>query len=252
MKFFISISFLIVIQLSLLGQFRYDTVSLKNTVKTNLDYNELDLFNKENNEMMNFAISKIINDSIYIPIHFHYKFFSKTTVKILMREYGFVYHNIVDGDVITSPISYFEEVMIEAAKQKYGMNFLDSIKRTSDSLDKIGLGYLEPSFVSDSISLYDYFLFKGIDKDIFTGKDNVYRLISFMVSEDGGLSDIEYYQGRGGVIITLEEMDTLSKEIFSQAMNEMPNWKPAFLKGKPLKERSYIQINGLMFDTKQK
>lgn len=248
MKQLLLIIFLILTQSYLLGQFEYDTVLLKKIVSDNLEEGYEDPFDKENKKMMSLAISKILKGKIFIPRH-SYEPFTRTNIEILAREYDFVNESIVTGCVVPPFINYFEEIMMEASKMKYGANFLDSIKAVSDSLDKVGLGYVKSSFVSDSINLYDYFISKGVDKNVFTGKDNILRLISITVNEDGELSEIEYYQGRGSVMIVLEEMDTISKVKFSRAMNEMPNWKPAFLRGKPIKETSYIQMNGLMFDT---
>jgi hypothetical protein len=231
-----------------LGQFQYDTVLLKKRVIEKIgDYFE-DVFEKENNEMMSFAISKIIKDSIYIPIHSHNNLFSRTSMEVLMREYGFIYKSISQGCIIPPYLEYFEETMIEASKMRYGIKFLDSIKKTSDSLDKIGLGYVKSSFVLDSLNLYKYFISNGIEDSIFTGKDNIFRVISVTISKAGELKDISYQQGHMGVMILLEEMESVLKNKFSKAMDEMPNWKPATLKGKSIKEYQEIYINGLFLE----
>lgn len=245
MKFLIVISFLILVKISVIGQFDYDTVLIKNRVIETLDEGYEDIFEKEHNKMMIFAISKIIKDSIYIPMYSHNSLFSRTSKEILIREYGFVNENIVDGDVITSPIYYFEETMIEAVKQKFGVNFLDSIKQTSDSLDKIGMGYISSSFNFDTISLFDYFISKGIDKSILMDRDNTARIVSFQVNKDGSISKVEYYEGIKNIIMNLQEVESDLKNQFLIAVNEMPKWKPAFLKGKPISETTYIYITPL-------
>lgn len=248
MKFLIVISFLILVKISVIGQFDYDTVLLKNRVIETLDEGYEDIFEKEHNKMMSFAISKINKDSIYIPIYSHNHLFSKTSIKILMKEYGFVYENIVEGDLITSPIYYFEEIMIEAVKQKFGINFLDSIKQTSDSLDKIGMGYISSSFNFDTISLFDYFILKGIDKSILMDRDNTARVVSFQVNKDGSLSQIKYYEGIKNIIMELKEVESELKVQFLNAINEMPKWKTAYLKGKPISETNYINISPFILD----
>jgi len=220
-------------------------LNLKNDLSET--YERSSLSSSECIDLIDLAMRKCISDSLILPKYFFPKY-STTMSKILIKEYGFYYNDIIKGDLILPEVMCFEKYMIEATKLKYGVGFIDSLKYVSDSLDKINLGYKQSYFKFDSLNENAYLISKIVEIEKYI-KSDYFRIIMFDIEKDGTLTNIKYKEGLYNVII--ETRDIKNPEILEELtsiMTNMPRWNPAMLKGDRIKEQKFIILNNLFFN----
>lgn len=173
-----------------------------------------------------------VNDSIVLPYYFPsvapVDINTKTCFELLKREYGFMEFDIVRGDYIPSFIYCFEKYMIEYVESQLGDEFFKDIKKEADSLDYLGLGYIEAEPFDKTFSFEQFFKdnLKSYDK-LFNDEDLV-RVLSFKVLANGQIFNTRVRVGYYGQKLIKD--DVFGKEILS-LIKKMPKWSPAKYRG---------------------
>jgi len=135
----------------------------------------------------------------------------------------------------TDSLAYYkcyDSEMTELLKKKYGKNFLNRALVLTDSLDKTVNWKKDAEFPGGKKALSKYITTKlkqvGIIKEDF--KTKVY--VEFEITSSGKVTNTVIIRG-------------ISTEIdrkVTTIINQMPKWSPAYLYGKPIKQRYTMPI----------
>jgi hypothetical protein len=122
--------------------------------------------------------------------------------------------------------------MTELLQKKYGKDFLNRALVLTDSLDKTVNWKKDAEFPGGQEALSKYISTKlkqiGILKDDF--KTKIY--VEFEITPSGKVTNPEITRGTSTVI------DLKVRTI----INQMPKWSPAYMYGKPIKQRYTMPI----------
>jgi hypothetical protein len=171
-----------------------------------------------------------------IEYGFQPDFLNNTFATILNRDFGILVE--FPGCRVSQNYSCYNKVMLKAIENKFGTQFLDSIRNSAYLLDSIGLGNRPPLFHIDDY--YDYgkkldsFLycnlnFSNIDYDT-AGHPRV--RVKFLVEKDGQLSNFNI-------------VDSSSSKCNIEALRVimmMPRWLHATRNGVPIEDYAFIDI----------
>lgn len=135
----------------------------------------------------------------------------------------------------TDSLAYYkcyDSTMTELLQKKYGKDFLNRALVLTDSLDKTVNWKKDAEFPGGQEALSKYISTKlkqiGILKDDF--KTKIY--VEFEITPSGKVTNPEITRGTSTVI------DLKVRTI----INQMPKWSPAYMYGKPIKQRYTMPI----------
>ena len=126
----------------------------------------------------------------------------------------------------------YDSEMTELLKKKYGKDFLKRARVLTDSLDKTVNWRKNAEFSGGQEALSKYIINKlkqvGIKKDDF--KTKLY--VGFEITSSGKVTNPEIIRG----------ISTEIDQKVTTIINQMPKWSPAYLYGKPIKQRYTMPI----------
>ncbi|WP_186754214.1 energy transducer TonB [Echinicola salinicaeni] len=158
---------------------------------------------------------------------------TENTYLFVLREEYNVQWRFIDQDSLNY-YNCYDSTLTDLLKKKYGVDFLKKATAKADSLENTDNWRIEPEFPGGTIAMLKFIN----DRLKIEGEDLGDRIqtkifIQFAIMEDGEISDIKIMRGIS------EKVDSKVVQIFE----EMPNWKPAYLYGKPIKQRYTYPIN---------
>jgi hypothetical protein len=158
---------------------------------------------------------------------------TENTYLFVLREDYNVQWRFIDQDSLDY-YDYYDSTMTDLLKQKYGQDFLKKATTKADSLESTDNWRSEPEFPGGKIALFQ-FIHDRLKIETGDLGDGIRTkiLIQFTIKENGKLEDTKVMRGIS------EKVDNKVVQIFE----EMPNWKPAYLYGKPIRQRYTYPIN---------
>lgn len=173
-------------------------------------------------------------------IDFEYSNYSFHSLEFLPVEntYTYVlnkYYNI--KWYFTDDIDYYDcydSVMTINLEDKYGNDFLDNARLLADSLEQTDNWISDAEYVGGRQKLMNFILsrLETAPKDLNDGIKTK-LIIEVEIDTSGKAINPIIRRGIG------EETDKKVIEI----INQMPNWKPAYLYGQPIRQKYYIPLN---------
>ncbi|MCU4177804.1 hypothetical protein [Carboxylicivirga sp. N1Y90] len=128
----------------------------------------------------------------------------------------------------------YDSVMTIYLKDKYGYDFLDKAQILADSLEQTDNWITNAEYIGGTHELMQYILTRlEIDKTDMKDGIKTKLYIEVEIDTTGKAINPIIRKGFG------EKTDKKVKEI----INEMPNWKPAYLYGKPTRQKYFIPLN---------
>ncbi len=125
--------------------------------------------------------------------------------------------------------------MIDLLKVKYGVNFLQRARTITDSLDNTTNWRKDAQFPGGKGELFKFVSSRLIGESIKVDsvKTNKRLFVQFEIDTIGKVRDPNVMRGVN------KEIDSKVIEVIKQ----MPNWEPAYLYGKPVRQIYTIPIN---------
>lgn len=128
----------------------------------------------------------------------------------------------------------YDSVMSKELIEKYKYDIFKSAKLKADSLEQTDNWISSAEFIGGEQELLKFILTKlTIDSTDFTDGIKTKLYIEFEIDSTGKVVNPIIIKGIG------EKTDKKVIEI----INEMPNWKPAYLYGQPIRQKYYIPLN---------
>lgn len=165
------------------------------------------------------------NDGNYVLHSLEFQPVESTYLFLLSQDYN-IRWRFIDQDSLTY-YSCYDSVLIQHLNKKFGNDFLKVASAKADSLEKTDNWKKDPEFPGGNSAM-----FKFINDRLRIGKGNLGTklqskvVICFTITKTGELENIKVAKGIN------KEIDNKIVQIFS----EMPNWMPAYLYGKPIKQ----------------
>lgn len=157
---------------------------------------------------------------------------TENTYLFVLREDYNVQWRFIDQDSLDYYDCYDSALTLNLQK-KFGDDFLNNAKTKADSLESTENWRKEPEFPGGNSALFKFILDRLIIEQAGLGESIQTKIfISFTITEKGELEDIKVLKGIS------EKVDNKVVHIF----NEMPNWIPAYLYGKPTRMRYSMPI----------
>lgn len=157
---------------------------------------------------------------------------TENTYLFVLREDYNIQWRFIDQDSLDYYDCYDSTLTLNLQK-KYGDDFLNNAKTKADSLERTENWRKEPEFPGGNSALFKFILDRLIIEQGDLGESIQTKIfISFTITEKGELEDIKVMKGIS------EKVDYKVVKIF----NEMPNWIPAYLYGKPTRMRYSMPI----------
>ncbi len=155
-----------------------------------------------------------------------------TFLFVLREEYDVQWRFI--GQDSLNYYNCYDSTLTDLLKKKYGADFLKKATAKADSLENTDNWRSEPEFPGGKSAMFKFInnRLKIEDGDL-GDRIQTKIFIQFTIMEDGEISDIKIMRGIS------EKVDNKVVQIFE----EMPNWKPAYLYGKPTRQRYTYPIN---------
>lgn len=135
-------------------------------------------------DYLKLAEQKIQNDSLILPQYKFHPSLTETFKRWVNLKYKIINWNYVHGDLIRPETKCFDEYMFEEIENRFGKGFFESQRKVADSLDKKGLGYIEPLYLESDDSLKK-FINKSINIDSLNRERISSKLILFEINENG-------------------------------------------------------------------
>ena len=151
---------------------------------------------------------------------------------VLNKDYG-ISRAFIDQDSLDF-YKYYNSKLKVLLKQKYGKNFLKLAKIKSDSLEKTKNWRKDAEFPGGSNALNNL-----INKKLKVEFQNLEKIntikviVSFAITETGKIEDIKIFRGKNA------KVNAKIVKIFKK----LPNWNPAYLYGKPTRQKYAYPIN---------
>jgi hypothetical protein len=123
--------------------------------------------------------------------------------------------------------SCYDSTLVDLLKKKYGANFLEIGSAKVDSIETTENWKSKPEFPGGDIAMIEFINDRiDLEPGDLGGVDKTKIFIGFTITENGELEDIKMLKGIS------EKIDGKIVQIFE----EMPNWKPEYLYGKPIRQ----------------
>ena len=146
-------------------------------------------------------------------------------IYVLREDYN-VQWRFIDQDSLNY-YSCYDSTLTDLLKNKYGQDFLEKATTKADSLEKTNKWRSEPEFPGGKIALYQFINDRlKIEEGDLGDRIQTKIFIQITIKEDGELEDIKVIRGIS------DKVDEKVVQIFK----EMPNWKPAYLYEKPIRQ----------------
>lgn len=127
----------------------------------------------------------------------------------------------------------YDSVMLYNLKTKYGSDFLKNAKHIADSLEQTKNWICQPEFTSGNESISRYIISRlKIDSTDINSKINK-TMLDLEIDSLGKIQN---------VVITKGINDKIDKMVI-EVIKKMPDWKPAYLFGVPVRQRLCITLN---------
>jgi len=131
----------------------------------------------------------------------------------------------------------YDEEMFTAVENKYGKGFFAQQKTIADSLDALGLGYKEASYIEGEDALK-----KLLNRELKFEETKMY-VAWFIINEQGYASEvhIEIADEMGGPMIQTHK-DEIRNAKAVKYFNNRKCWTPGYLRGKALSGEEVILV----------
>lgn len=146
------------------------------------------------------------------------------------------YYNI--NWYFTDSLDYYacyDSVMIDLLKVKYGADFLQRARNVADSLDNTKNWRKDVQFPGGTNELFKFISSRLIGESLKMDsvKTKTRLIVQFEIDSTGKVNDPRIMRGIN------QEIDRKVIEIIKQ----LPNWEPAYLYGKPIRQMYTMPIN---------
>lgn len=157
---------------------------------------------------------------------------TESTYLFVLREDYNIQWRFIDQDSLAYYDCY-DSVLTVNLKKKYGDDFLNNVTTKADSLERTENWRKEPEFPGGNAAMFKFIMDRLIIEQDDLGEGIQTKIfISFTITEKGALEDIKVLKG------ICEKVDSKVVQIF----NEMPNWIPGHLYGKPVRKSYSLPI----------
>jgi hypothetical protein len=157
---------------------------------------------------------------------------TESTYLFVLREDYNIQWRFIDQDSLDY-YNCYDSVLTMNLEKKYGDNFINIAMKKADSLERTENWRKEPEFPGGNSAMFKFIMDRLIIEQGDLGERIQTKIfISFTITEKGALEDINVLKG------IREKVDNKVVQIF----NEMPNWIPAYLYGKPTRMRYSLPI----------
>jgi len=214
----------------------YDSIIQKVVSKNFTDWRD-SLFCKQ---FISEACAKVSHDSLCIPT-FDMNL-STTFIELLERDYKILYEKPTHG-MIFGGLRCWDEVMTQAIESKYKKGVLEKIRLLADSLDKKGIGFIEPKYLKGDI---EEWLKQQLKIYRITHKGKGLLLI-LHIDKNGKILEAELYPiyDYEYSISKYDENIFLQNQELNNIILNMDGWQAAKLRGEPVESIESRIINGL-------
>ena len=144
------------------------------------------------------------------------------------------YYNI--NWYFTDSLDYYacyDSVMIDLLKVKYGADFLKRAQAKADSLENTENWRKDAEFPGGQIEMLKFISTRLLNTDLINDDIKTKRYVEIEIDSTGEVTNVLIRRGIN------EKFD---KEVIS-IINQMPKWKPAYLYGKPIRQKYVFPIN---------
>ena len=151
----------------------------------------------------------------------------ENTYLFVLREDYNVQWRFIDQDSLDYYDCY-DSILTDLLKNKYGQDFLEKATAKADSLDSTDNWRSEPEFPGGKGALFKFINDRlKVEAGELGDRIQTKIFIQFTIKENGQLEDIKVIRGIS------DKVDKKVVKIFK----EMPKWKPAYVYGKPVRQR---------------
>ncbi|MFN3404265.1 MAG: hypothetical protein ACK40G_09250 [Cytophagaceae bacterium] len=179
------------------------------------------------------------DDSLLLPQYHFYPHQTESFKRWVKIKYNIIDKNIVSGCIIRPEIKCFEAFMVQAIENKYGKGFFDLQNKVADSLDKNGMGYIQPVFPGSDDSLLKL-IRNSINSNALKKDANTSLFIFFEISENGMVEKATVLKG-SVVAAKIEDKDPLQIKV-NKIFCKAGKWQPAKFLGKAVKSYYILKL----------